>query len=229
MRWRAPGHPGATPDQFIPVAEESGLIQRLGDWSLVEISALLRRWQGQLSEGFRISVNLSANQFLHPQFVERTLERLEQLQLDGRRLRLEITEATVLDDLRKAADRMNRLREHGLEFSLDDFGTGYSSISYLRELPFSEVKIDKSYVRDFHQNRHDAAILRAILSLCQTLEIRLVAEGIENEQQWRQLRADGCDRFQGFLFSKPREPGREVDSLLRSRWRQPPLELRPPA
>ena len=229
MRWRAAGHPGATPDQFIPVAEESGLIQRLGDWSLAEISALLRRWQGQLSEGFRISVNLSANQFLHPQFVERTLERLNQLQLDGRRLRLEITEATVLDDLRKAADRMNRLREHGLEFSLDDFGTGYSSISYLRELPFSEVKIDKSYVRDFHQNRHDAAILRAILSLCQTLEIRLVAEGIENEQQWRQLRADGCDRFQGFLFSKPREPGREVDSLLRSRWRQPSLELRPPA
>ena len=123
-------------------------------------------------------------------------------------------------DLRKAADRMNQLREHGLEFSLDDFGTGYSSISYLRELPFSEVKIDKSYVRGFTTSRHDAAILQAILSLCQTLDIQLVAEGIETEAQWRQLRANGCDRFQGFLFSRPREPGQSVGSLLRSRWRE---------
>lgn len=229
MRWGANDASGASPEQFIPIAEESGLIHRLGDWSLMEISALLKRWSGQLADGFRISVNLSASQFLHPQFVERMLERLADLKIDGQLLRLEITEATVLDDLGKAADRMNRLREHGLEFSLDDFGTGYSSISYLRELPFSEVKIDKSYVRDFHVNRHDAAILRAILSLCQTLDIRLVAEGIETEAQWNQLRADGCDRFQGYLFSKPREPGREPNSLLHSRWRAQPLELRPPA
>jgi diguanylate cyclase (GGDEF)-like protein/PAS domain S-box-containing protein len=220
MRWGSAGPGSSMPDQFIPVAEESGLIHRLGDWSLGQIRTLLLNWNGQLEADFRISVNLSASQFLHPQFVDRMRERLEELQLDGRRLRLEITEATVLDDLRKAADRMNQLREHGLEFSLDDFGTGYSSISYLRELPFSEVKIDKSYVRGFTTSRHDAAILQAILSLCQTLDIQLVAEGIETEAQWRQLRANGCDRFQGFLFSRPREPGQAVGSLLRSRWRE---------
>jgi len=228
MRWGSAGPGRARPDQFIPMAEESGLIHRLGDWSLAQISTLLQRWSGQLDDDFRISVNLSASQFLHPQFVDHMLERLETLQLDGQRLRLEITEATVLDDLSKAADRMNQLREHGLEFSLDDFGTGYSSISYLRELPFSEVKIDKSYVRGFPTSRHDAAILRAILSLCQTLGIQLVAEGIETEAQWQALRADGCDRFQGFLFSRPREPGESVGSLLRSRWRGREA-LRPPA
>lgn len=229
LRWRRPGRPWVLPDRFIPVAEDSGLIHRLGDWSLEKIAALLQRWNHALSDNFRISLNLSASQFLHPQFVGRMLSRLEELSIDGRRLRLEITEATVLDDLGKAAERMNRLRSHGLEFSLDDFGTGYSSISYLRELPFSEVKIDKSFVRDFLSDRNDAAILRAVLSLCKTLETRLVAEGVETEEQWQTLRADGCDRFQGFLFSRPREPGQRPDSLLRARWRTNPPDLKPPA
>jgi len=124
---------------------------------------------------------------------------------------------------------LEALRQHGLEFSLDDFGTGYSSLSYLRELPFAEVKIDKSYVCNFLNDRHDAAILRAVLSLCQTLEIRLVAEGIETEEQWQQLRQDGCERFQGFLFSQPREPGVDPDSLLHPRWRRGQGKLSPPA
>lgn len=115
---------------------------------------------------------------------------------------------------------MNKLRDLGLEFSLDDFGTGYSSISYLRQLPVTEVKIDKSYVCDFLQNQSDAAVLRAVLGLCQALQISVVAEGIETEAQWHQLCEDGCDLFQGFLFGQPREPGPEPGSLLSDRWRQ---------
>jgi diguanylate cyclase (GGDEF)-like protein/PAS domain S-box-containing protein len=229
LRWPRQGQPWVPPDRFIPVAEESGLIHLLGEWSLRQIAALLQRWQGLMPADFRISLNLSSRQFLHPDFMERMLDRLEEYGISSRRLKLEITEATVLDDLSKAAERMNRLRDHGLEFSLDDFGTGYSSISYLRQLPLAEVKIDKSYVRDFLHNQSDAAVLRAVLSLCQSLEISVVAEGIETEEQWRQLRADGCTRFQGFLFSRPKEPGPEPDSLLRSRWRPRALELRPPA
>ena len=229
LRWPQQGRAWVPPDRFIPVAEESGLIHQLGDWSLRQIAALLKSWQGMMQPDFRISLNLSSSQFLHPDFVERVLARLDDYQISSQRLKLEITEATVLDDLAKAAERMNRLRDHGLVFSLDDFGTGYSSISYLRQLPLAEVKIDKSYVREFLHNRSDAAVMRAVLSLCHSLEISVVAEGIETEEQWRQLRADGCDRFQGFLFSRPKEPGPRPDSLLRSRWRPAALELRPPA
>ena len=229
LRWPQQGRAWVPPDRFIPVAEESGLIEQLGDWSLQQIAALLERWQGAMPQDFRISLNLSARQFLDPDFVERMLTRLDDYAISSSRLKLEITEATVLDDLPKAAERMNRLRDHGLEFSLDDFGTGYSSISYLRQLPLAEVKIDKSYVRDFLHNRSDAAVMRAVLTLCHSLEISVVAEGIETDEQWRQLRADGCDRFQGFLFSRPREPGPEPDSLLRSRWRPKAQAVKPPA
>lgn len=222
MRWPRQGRPWVPPHRFIPVAEESGLIHLLGDTSLQQIGALLQRWEGVMPADFRLSLNLSSSQFLHPDFVERMQARLENFAISSRRLKLEITEATVLDDLPKAAERMNRLRDQGLEFSLDDFGTGYSSIGYLRQLPLAEVKIDKSYVRDFLNNRSDAAVLRAVLSLCHSLEISVVAEGIETEEQWRQLRADGCNRFQGFLFSRPREPGPKPDSLLRRRWRPEP-------
>ncbi|MEB3296631.1 MAG: EAL domain-containing protein, partial [Cyanobacteriota bacterium] len=228
-RWNRSGHPVMSPDQFIPVAEESGLIHQLGDWSLQQIGDVLQRWTDRLDDAFRISMNLSASQFLQPNFVERMLSQLRSNRIDGRRLRLEITEATVLDDLHQAAEHMNRLIEHGIEFSLDDFGTGYTSISYLRALPLAEVKIDKSYVHGFLHNRIDAAILRALMSLSDALGFRLVAEGIENEMQWQRLSKDGCRRFQGFLFSTPAEAGQDPELLLRSRWRQPVPSLSSPA
>lgn len=219
LRWRRSGELMLQPEEFISVAEDSGLIHAIGDWSLKRVGEVLRQWHGQLSADFRISVNLSPKQFLHPEFVERTLRQLQDAGIESRRLKLEITEATVLDDLGKVTERMNRLRDHGVEFSLDDFGTGYSSISYLRQLPFTEVKLDKSYVRTFLSNPSDAAVVRSILSLCQSLGMGLVAEGIETEEQWHRLRSDGCDRFQGYLFSLPREPDpKDPNSLLLPRW-----------
>ncbi|MEB3331664.1 MAG: EAL domain-containing protein [Synechococcaceae cyanobacterium] len=238
LRWQLPGQPPLLPQEFIPVAEESGLIHQLGSWNLQTVAAQLRQWQGQLRADFRLSLNLSASEFLHPDFVERMLRRIEELGIDGHRLRLEVTEATVLDDLSQAAQRMNRLRSHGLEFSLDDFGTGYSSISYLRELPFAEVKIDRSYVRSFLNDRHDAAIVRAMLSLCESLQIQLLAEGIETQEQWQRLHREGCSRFQGFLFGRPGPAGEKLAALLpfqpaqKRRPRREPRrgrEVRPPA
>jgi EAL domain-containing protein (putative c-di-GMP-specific phosphodiesterase class I) len=116
---------------------------------------------------------------------------------------------------------MERLRDRGITFSLDDFGTGYSSISYLRQLPLDEVKIDKSYVHNFLQNRSDAAVVSAVINLGSSLGISVVAEGIQNEEQWQQLRAFGCNRFQGYLFSRPMEPTADLESLLCARWRRP--------
>ena len=229
LRWQQAGSPMVLPDRFIPVAEDSGLIHQLGAWSLQRVSALLTDWSAHLDATFRISLNLSAAQFLHPDFVERTLDGLQEHAINPQQLKLEITEATVLNDLGQAARQMGRLRDHGLEFSMDDFGTGFSSISYLRQLPLTEVKIDKSYVRDFLHNPSDAAVVRAVLGLCRSLGLSVVAEGVETEEQWRQLRDEGCDRFQGFLFSRPREPGPEPDSLMSSEWRQMAQALRRPA
>jgi len=214
IRWPRSGKSWIAPDQFIPVAEESGLIHQLGSWGLRQVAGLISQWQGRMCDSFRFSLNLSATQFLHPDFLAHTLDQLDQFNIGGQWLKFEITEETVLDDLSKAAERMNKLRDRGIEFALDDFGKGYSSLSYLRQLPFSDVKIDKSYIANFLTNRNDAAILKAILSLCKTMGISLVAEGIETEEQWQQLRLDGCDRFQGFMFSVPREPGRDPESLL---------------
>ncbi|MCP9791275.1 EAL domain-containing protein [Vulcanococcus limneticus Candia 3F8] len=221
LRWPRSGGPVVKPDDFIAIAEDSGLIHTIGEWSLMRVGAVLRQWSAELPADFRISVNLSPNQFLHPQFVERTLQQLQDAGIESLRLKLEITEATIMDDLDKVTERMNHLRDHGVEFSLDDFGTGYSSISYLRQLPFKEVKIDKSYVQRFLSNPNDDAVIRSVVSLCQSLGMDVVAEGIETEEQWHRLRDYGCDRFQGYLFSLPREPGPTgPGSLLHPRWQQ---------
>ena len=220
MRWPGPGAAGMATERIIAAAEDSGLIHQLGEWRLQRVGALLRRWQGDLPDDFRLSLNLSATRLQRPDFEDSLLERLERLSIDSRRLKFEITESAVLDHRGEAGRRMHRLRATGLEFALDDFGTGHASISYLRELPFSEVKLDKSFVHNFLHNRHDAAILRAVRNLCQSLEISLVAEGVETEEQWRQLRNEGINRFQGFLFSRPQPAGARPECLLQERWRR---------
>ncbi|MFM7635158.1 MAG: putative bifunctional diguanylate cyclase/phosphodiesterase [Cyanobacteriota bacterium] len=219
MRWHHPELACSSPAGFMAVAEESGLIHQLGDWSVLQIAETLRSWQRELTADFRIAINLSASQFLHPDFVARTLDWLGQHQISGERLMLEISEAMVLEDLDLVVQRTHRLRQEGLHFSLDDFGTGFSSISYLRQLPLAEVKIDKIYVQNFLHDASDRAVVRALLGLCHALGISVVAEGVETEEQWQGLRAEGCDRFQGFLFSVPGEAGAQPEALLHGRWR----------
>lgn len=217
MRWQPRQHHAVTPNEFIPVAEESGLIHSLGHWTLEQVCDQLLVWEDKLPPSFRISVNLSEVEFLHPDFPERILDTLARKRVKGSRLRLEITEESVLTELDYAAARMHRLRDHGIEFSLDDFGTGYSSLTYLRHLPVSEVKIDRSYVRSFPHDHNDAAIVKAIVNLALSLKLRVVAEGVETESQARSLLAEGCQYFQGFFFGHPVFPPVDPQTLCLSR------------
>lgn len=203
MRWQTKGT-SISPAEFLPVAQECGLMHELGDQMLAQVIGDLRRWQQLgLPEPFRVSVNFSTPEFLRHDFVDRILTRLRHSGVAGRRLRIEITEDSVLSDLAAAAERMRLLMEHGISFSLDDFGTGYSSFSYLRYLPVCEVKIDQGFVRRFLQHPQDAAIVRAILELGRSLDLTVVAEGVETEAQWQALQKVGCQCFQGYLFDRP--------------------------
>ena len=203
MRWSPPGGAAVGPAEFIPVAEETGFIHVLGTWMFEQVCRQVVTWRPFLPDGFRVAVNLSAPEFLHPELPERIVDTLQRTGARGSEIRLEITEATVVTELEFVADRMDLLRAHGIEFSLDDFGTGYSSLTYLRRLPVSEVKIDRSYVQRFLRDHHDEAIVRAVLTLCDTLNLRVVAEGVETAEQVDMLLAEGCEFFQGYFFGRP--------------------------
>ncbi len=214
LRWRPKGSPAVPPCDFIPIAEETGIIHELGGWVLETVCRQMVEWRDFVPPGFRVAVNLSAPEFLHPDFPERVLATLDRTGARGDEIRLEITEATVVTELEFAAERVLQLRAAGIAFSLDDFGTGYSSLTYLRQLPVDEVKIDRSYVRSFTMSRHDAAIVRAIIALCSSLDLRVVAEGVETVDELDMLVAEGCEFFQGYLFSRPQPPPRDPVSLV---------------
>lgn len=203
VRWHAGEGESIGPSEFIPVAEDSGFIHAIGTWGLAQACLQAKAWMPHAPAGFRVAVNLSGPEFMHPEFPDRVLAALEASGLAGSALRLEITEATVVTELGFAARRMHRLRDHGVEFSLDDFGTGYSSLTYLRRLPVSEVKIDRSYVRRMMTDPHDEAIVRAILAMSAALGLRAVAEGVETAAQHQRLLEAGCTGFQGWLFGRP--------------------------
>ena len=214
VRWHAGAGESIGPSEFIPVAEDSGFIHAIGTWGLGQACVQARAWLPHAPVGFRIAVNLSGPEFMHPEFPDRVLAALEASGVPGTALRLEITEATVVTELGFAARRMHRLRDHGVEFSLDDFGTGYSSLTYLRRLPVSEVKIDRSYVRRMITDPHDEAIVRAILAMSAALGLRVVAEGVETAAQHQRLLEAGCTGFQGWLFGRPAAPPAVPDALL---------------
>lgn len=216
MRWTPAGKSEVPPSEFIPVAEESGLIHVLGEWFLERVCEQIVLWEPELPADFRVSINLSEAEFLHPDFPDHVLDMLRRKGVGGHRLRLEITEESVLTEIDFAAQRMHLLRAHDIEFSLDDFGTGYSSLTYLRHLPVSEVKIDRSYVRRFPADHNDAAIVRAILSLAGSLQLRVVAEGVETDDQLRCLVQAGCRHFQGYLFGRPMKAPLHPSRLLQA-------------
>jgi diguanylate cyclase (GGDEF)-like protein/PAS domain S-box-containing protein len=204
VRWCSSDGAPISPAEFIPVAQDTGLIHYLGEKMMRQVFTDLHTWdRAGLPPDFRISINFSTPEFLHPDFVKQVVNLLEIYGISGSRLRFEITEDSVLHDMQTAAERMHKLMEHNIEFSLDDFGTGYSSFSYLRYLPVREVKIDQGFVRRFLQHPQDAAIVRAIIDLGHSLDLRVVAEGVETEDQWLGLQQAGCHLFQGYLFDQP--------------------------
>ena len=186
------------------MAEQTGLILPLGQWVLQAACAQLVEWSLRAeTRRLTIAVNVSARQFRHPEFSSQILTLLRESGANPYRLKLELTESLLLTDFDDAIVKMSELRSIGVGFALDDFGTGYSSLSYLKLLPLDQLKIDQSFVRDVLSDPNDAAIARTILTLADSLDLRVVAEGVETEGQRRFLLDSGCKAFQGYLFGKP--------------------------
>ena len=214
IRWNSPTRGQVLPGEFIVLAEESALILQIGHWVLRQACAQLAAWAGKAeTAALVLAVNVSARQFRQPDFVAEVQGLLAAAQADPARLKLELTESMLLDDVDDVIIKMTSLRQLGVTFSLDDFGTGYSSLSYLKRLPLHQLKIDKSFVRDVLIDPNDAAISRAIIALGKSLGLHIVAEGVEQGGQWDFLRAEGCDFAQGYLHARPM-PASELGSWL---------------
>ena len=205
LRWHHPENGPVSPQDFIPVAEETGLIIPIGQWVLEEACRQARRWQeAHPSDApLVVSVNLSGKQFSQPDLTERVRAVLQETNLEPRRLKLEITESMVMENIETAVEMLAQLRALGVEISIDDFGTGYSSLSYLHRFPINTLKIDRSFVSHMTENAENAEIVRTIITLARSLEMDVVAEGVETAEQLAQLKELECDYGQGFLFSRP--------------------------
>jgi diguanylate cyclase (GGDEF)-like protein/PAS domain S-box-containing protein len=220
VRWNHPERGIVPPSEFVSVAEDSGLILPLGRWILRTACEQLRAWSARpATASLSLAVNISARQFYDAQFVEQTLEVLEETGIDPCRLKLELTESLLIKNLDGIVDKMHVLMQRGIRFALDDFGTGYSSLSYLKRLPLEQLKIDRSFVRDLFNDENDIAIARAIVTLGQSLGMQVIAEGVEEERQWRFLESIGCQAFQGYFFGRP-APIAEFESAWAARTRQ---------
>jgi diguanylate cyclase (GGDEF)-like protein len=203
LRWNHAERGLIGPIDFIPLLEETGLIVPVGRWVLEAALTQLAEWHRAGWQSLAVAVNLSSRQFHEPELAERLAECLQVHALPARCVELEITESTLLQHIPATTATLERLSELGFGIALDDFGTGYSSLSYLRRFPIDTLKIDRSFVRDIPDDSNDAAITRAIVVMAQSLQLRLVAEGVELEQQRDFLSSLGCRTMQGYLFSRP--------------------------
>lgn len=205
LRWRR-GEEVRLPEEFVPVAEEAGLIVPIGRWVLGEAVRQIRRWRDQGVPPFRVTVNLATKQIHSDDFVTHLESLLRDNEIDASCLELEVTEGTLLFRDHHTVDTLSKIRALGIRLSVDDFGTGYSSLNYLRHFPVNTLKIDRSFLTEISSNHFDRAIVRAIVTLARTLSLEVVAEGVEREDQSRFLRENGCGLAQGYLYSHPVSP-----------------------
>lgn len=217
IRWRHPERGLVSPGEFIPLAEETGLIVPLSEWVIREACAQNRSWQEAGLPSIPVSVNLSVRQFLQPNLTERVASILKETDLDPKYLELEVTESMTMDVEFSTAALMS-LKRLGIRISIDDFGTGYSSLNYLKSFPVDKLKIDRSFVRDIMEDPNDAAIVRTIITMAHHLNQTVIAEGVETEEQLDYLRTYGCDEMQGFLYSPP-VPSEQIRERLAA-WKQ---------
>ncbi len=214
LRWQHPQRGVVNPSEFIPVAEETGLIVPLGHWVLEQACLQLALWsQSAKTAGLSMAVNVSVRQFRDPDFVDAVMALIKQTGIRPQKLKLELTESLLADRMEVTLAKMGTLKALGVTLALDDFGMGYSSLSYLNRLPLNQLKIDKSFVADVSSDPRDAAISRAIVFLAQSMGLEVMAEGVETEAQMQFLVAQGCGFFQGFLFSPPL-PMAELDLFM---------------
>ena len=203
LRWTHPELGTISPAEFVPIAEDSGLILNIGDWVLRTAAQQLKRWMEGGMAPMVMAVNLSAVQFRHANLPERVMQILDEVGLPHALLELELTEAVAMDDPRAAVAVMDRLHERGIRMSIDDFGTGYSSLSYLKKFKVYKLKIDQSFVRDLNEDPDDKAIVTAIINMASSLGMQTIAEGVETASQLAFLRLQGCNEAQGYYFSRP--------------------------
>ena len=215
VRWNHPERGRVSPGEFIPMAEEMGLIAPLGEWVLETACRQTKAWQTQGLPPLRVAVNLSARQFEQKNLTERVSQILRETNLDPKCLELELTEGLILQDETAAHQAFTVWRDMGIRIAIDDFGTGYSSLSYPKRFPFDAIKIDKSFIRDLADDRQNAAITIAIIQMAHYMNMTVIAEGVENESELAFLCAHGCDEIQGYFFS-PALPRDEFEALLKS-------------
>ncbi len=214
IRWNDPDQGVVLPEQFIPLAEETGMIRQIGRWVLQTACRQIKEWaQDPATSELKLAINVSARQFQQDDFVDQVRVALEEADAPGKCMKIEITESLLLDDIEGTIEKMQAIRQLGVGFTLDDFGTGYSSMTYLTQLPLSQLKIDQSFIRKLPHSQNDAVIAQTIITMAKNLKLSVVAEGVETEEQRQFLEQHGCTTYQGYLFSKP-VSSQEFESLL---------------
>jgi EAL domain-containing protein (putative c-di-GMP-specific phosphodiesterase class I) len=214
LRWKHPKYGLVAPDQFIPIAEQTGLILPIGTWVLKTVCDQLKLWQSDpLKKDLSIAVNISSRQFSHPEFVEQLRHILKKTGINPALLKLELTESLMLHDISNTIEKMETLKTLGIGFSMDNFGTGYSSLSHLKSLPINQLKIDQFLMRDIVIDNCDAMIVKSIIDMSHRLGINVIAGGVETEQQFTCLKDFKCSAYQGYLFGKPM-PLNEFEELV---------------
>ncbi|MBV6492612.1 MAG: hypothetical protein LDLANPLL_00607 [Turneriella sp.] len=204
LRWNHPTRKAIYPNEFIPLAEETGEIIEIGKWILHMACIRLQEWaEKPETQNLTLAINVSPRQFRDPGFVGMVSDIVRNSRIRPQNLKLELTESLMLENIDETITRMEDLKEIGVTFSLDDFGTGYSSLSYLKKLPFSQIKIDQSFIRDLTKDYNDAVLIRTIIGMAQNLNLHVVAEGVEVHEQLTALREMGCHAYQGYYFSRP--------------------------
>jgi Amt family ammonium transporter len=209
VRWKHPKHGIISPEHFIPTAEETGLIARIGHWVIGEACRQMREWHQAIpaSQRLHVSVNLSVKEFLQDGLVDHIATVLQAHEVDASCLKLELTESMLMEDSQKAMEKLKRLKELGIKLAIDDFGTGYSSLAYLNKFPIDYLKIDRSFVQGLSAEGDSAEIVRTIITLGHNLNYVIIAEGVENDEQIHHLRELDCDQVQGYFFSEPVDRG----------------------
>ena len=213
VRWRRPEMGLISPAEFIPLAEETGLIIPIGEWILRAACAQNKAWQEAGFPSMRMAVNLSARQFYQDNLIETVRRVLKETALDPRFLELELTESVLMGKERSILSMLRELAAMGIHLSIDDFGTGYSSLAYLKRFPIEKLKVDQLFIHTMTTDPNDAVIARTVVAMAHSLRLKAIAEGVETEAQLAYLRSIGCDEMQGYLFSRPL-PAEEATQLL---------------
>ncbi|MCG8125759.1 MAG: EAL domain-containing protein, partial [Candidatus Thiodiazotropha taylori] len=213
LRWHQPELGMIPPDEFIPIAEETGMIIELGEWVLNEACRQNKAWQDAGHQSIRVAINLSSMQFIQRDLSHKVDNSLRSSGLDPKYLEFEITESILMRNVNETIATLNEFKMMGINISVDDFGTGYSSLSYLKRFPLNSLKIDRSFIRDIPENADDVTITSAIIAMAHQLNLGVVAEGVESQRQLDFLHQQGCEMAQGYFFSKPL-PAEEFEAML---------------